>query len=196
MWTYYIFIAVAILPLPPPISKLVECNILLMQILKLRASLNLRLLFPKSCLLFYFALFQKRASPWYLHFLLISGGFGAFTMYSRLVLGVFFYRLRQLPIAKYSYAESILPFLTLNYCARLVPRRCLDWEQVAGRKMFPIILDARACLLFTKLCRNNRHRPRQVARLFLSFLWVLRMCSGISQIDHASSSYRPRLLVR
>ncbi len=78
------------------------------------------------------------ASRWYLHSLLISGGFGDFTIYSRRVLGVFFYRLRQLRIAKYSYAESIAPFLYLNYCARLVPRPCLDWERVAGRKMLPI----------------------------------------------------------
>ncbi len=51
-------------------------------------------------------------SRWYLHFLLISGGFGAFAISSSLVHG---YRLRQLPIANNSYAESNPPFLSLNY---------------------------------------------------------------------------------
>ncbi len=50
-----------------------------------------------------------------------------------------FYRLRQLSIAKYSYAESIPPFLLLNCCARLVPTPCFDWERVTGHKMLPII---------------------------------------------------------
>ncbi len=50
-----------------------------------------------------------------------------------------FNRLRQLPIAKYSYAESFQPFLSLNCCARPVPRPCFVWERVAGRKILPII---------------------------------------------------------
>ncbi len=79
------------------------------------------------------------ASRWYLQLLLMSGGFGAFTIPSRLVLGVFFYGLRQLPISKYSYAESIPLFLSLNCCARLVTRPCFDWESVVGRKILPII---------------------------------------------------------
>ncbi len=114
---------------------------------------GLHLLFPKFCLLFYSALLQKLTvrftfpnysrrlprlqaasltSQWYLCFC----GLGAFTIhvYSRLVLGVFFYHLRQLPIA-----NSIPPFMSLNCYARLVPRPCFDWERVAGRKMLPII---------------------------------------------------------
>ncbi len=83
------------------------------------------------------------ASQWYLHFLLISGGFRAFTISSGLVLDIFFYRLRQLPIAKYSYAEPIPPFLFLNCCARLVPIR---WERVTGRKMLSIIPALRSVL--------------------------------------------------
>ncbi len=94
-----------------------------------------------SCLLFFSALLQNLtdyafrftyyswklprlqvaslASWWYMHFLLKSGGFG---VSSRLVIGVFFHRLRQLPIAKYSYAESNPPFLSLNCCTSLVLR--------------------------------------------------------------------------
>ncbi len=79
------------------------------------------------------------ASRWCLHFLLKSGGFGAFAISSGLVLGIFFYRLRQLPIAKYNYAESIPPVLLLNSCSRLVPRPCFYWKWVTDRKMLPVI---------------------------------------------------------
>ncbi len=48
------------------------------------------------------------------------------------------WRLRQLPIAKYGYTESIPSFLLLNCCTRLFSRRCLDWERVAGVKYCPL----------------------------------------------------------
>ncbi len=143
-----------------------------------QTGLGLRLLFLKSCLLFFPALLQKLinyartftqlfgkwpclqvaslASRWYLHFLLISGGFGAFIVSSRLVVGVFFYRLRQLPIAKYSYTESIPPFLSLNCCASLAPDPVLTGNKsraVNGAQYSHILLSARAILLFPKLCR-------------------------------------------
>ncbi len=135
-------------------------------------ALGLHLLFPKSCLIFYSTLLQKLnnyafrftiipkyfwklprlqvaslASRWYLHFLLISGGFGAFTISSRLVHGIFFYRLRQLPIANYSYAESIPPFLSLNCCAKLIPRPCLTGNESRAVK---------CCLLFPHCSLRSR----------------------------------------
>ncbi len=64
------------------------------------------------------------------------GGFGTFTISSRLVLDVC---LRQLPIAKYSYAESIPPFLLIKCCARLAPDLLLTGNEIVGRKMLPII---------------------------------------------------------
>ncbi len=104
------------------------------------------------------------ALRWYLNFLLISSGFEAFTIPSGLVLGIFFYRLRRLPIAKCCYVESIPPFLSLNCWARLVPRRCSDWERVAGHKM-SVMLGARACLLFPKVCRHIVRIPKVLSTL-------------------------------
>ncbi len=78
------------------------------------------------------------ASRWYLHFLFVSGGFGAFTISSRLVLDVFFYRLRQLSIAKYSYAESIPPFLLLNVAQGSSPDLDLTGKEARAIKCCPL----------------------------------------------------------
>ncbi len=77
---------------------------------------GLRLLFPKSCLLI-----PHCSKNFYIQYLVDS-----FLAYFSIV--------RQIPIAKYSYTESSPPFLPLNCCTSLVPRRCFDWERVAGRK--------------------------------------------------------------
>ncbi len=106
------------------------------------------------------------ASQWYLHFLLISGGFGAIAICSRLVLGDFFYRLKQLPIAKYSYAKTIPLFLLLNCCARLVPDLVLTGNESRAVKLLP---GAHACLLFAKLCRHIKRRPNEGASNYVDW---------------------------
>ncbi len=64
------------------------------------------------------------------------------SIYSRLVLDIFFSR--QLSIVKYSYAESIPPFLLLKCCSRLVPDLVLTGNESQA---------AKCCLLFPHYAR-------------------------------------------
>ncbi len=101
-------------------------------------------------------------SWWYLHFLLISGGFGAFKIYStcRLVLDVFSYRLRHLPIANYSYKESNPPLCRY----KIVAQDSSPDLDLTGNELRAVIFchyscimfGACACLLFSKLCWNSK----------------------------------------
>ncbi len=99
------------------------------------------------------------ASWWYLHFLLISGGFGAFKI-CRLVLDVYSYRLRHLPIAKYSYKESNPPLCRYKTVAQdSSPDLDLTGNESQAVKFCHyscIVFGVCACLLFLKLCWHSK----------------------------------------
>ncbi len=106
-------------------------------------------------------------SRWYLHFLLISGGFGAFIIYSRLGLAVFFYCLRQLPSAKYSYAESQSPFR--HFCRYAIVQDSSPDVVLTGNESRAVI----CCQLFSM---NNRRRPI-ASHKWLKHQWLFEAVS-------------------
>ncbi len=72
------------------------------------------------------------ASRWYLHFLFISGGCGAFTISSRLALTYL-----SIVWDNYRFIIQLRRVQSASFVAKLlhIPRPCVDWEWVADRKM-------------------------------------------------------------